>query len=122
MTPDEILGDLRDVILPGVASGEMGLALSPWPLVFVALVILLWATLARWRATAWRREARAALEEADAIASRPARVAALVQLFRRVARHAPPGNSLPTPLLRPATVATEADLADLHARISEMLK
>lgn len=56
MTPEEILQGLRDIHLPAETSDAAGAGLVVWPLVLVAVLILLGAWLAWRRRGAWRRD------------------------------------------------------------------
>ncbi len=121
MTREEILAQLRGVHLPpsAVDSGEVVIAL--WPLwTFLAIVLLL-AAVRWWRQNTWRREARAALGQIEALADPIARWDALLDLSIRIAHVRDRVEPLPALAYRAPETIADDDTRALAKHIRDRL-
>ncbi len=120
MTPEEILAELRDVALPEIAPGPVAEGYLPEAVLLLAVIAVALVLIRRMRASAWRREAKAELRRIDALSDAPARTFEMTWLFRRIARHVPPGM-VPSALFRAPTTLEDTDSAELRARIVRLI-
>ena len=95
MTREDILAALRDIHLPVGEAAPQLTGIAWWPYgVLAAIALGVWL-LRRWRANAWRREARRALTEIERMADPIQQWQALLSLTSAIARQAEATVGLP---------------------------